>query len=63
MEWGRLTQVRTVLLIVVGLSALVASAFVGLGLWGGLAARGIACLSLEFMTGPRDGRADGAPRA
>jgi hypothetical protein len=55
MDWGRIAVVRTVILILVGLGALVAAAFIGLGVWAGLAALGIACLFLEFMTG-------GAPR-
>lgn len=57
MEWARLAAVRTVLLILVGLGSLVAGAFVGLGLWGGLLALGLACLFLEYMTGN-----GGAPR-
>lgn len=55
LKWERLATIRTVILIVAGLGSLVASAFIGLGIWAGLAALGIACLFLEFMTG-------GAPR-
>jgi hypothetical protein len=52
MKWERLAQVRTVVLIVVGLGALVLAAW----LWqmvAGIAALGAACLLLEFLTGDR----------
>lgn len=52
LQWERIATVRTVLLIVVGVGALVAAAWlVALPL--GLAALGVGCLFLEFMTGER----------
>lgn len=48
-----MATVRTVLLIVVGLGALIAAAWGAFGTWAGLGALGVACLFLEFMTGER----------
>jgi len=52
LKWERITTIRTVLLIVVGVGALIAAAWlVAMPL--GLAALGVGCLFLEFMTGER----------
>ena len=54
LKWERMTTVRTVLLIVVGLGALIAAAWGAWGMWAGLAALGVSCLLLEFLTGERE---------
>jgi hypothetical protein len=51
MKWERLIIVRTALLILAGLTLLVAGAYVLLGLGAGLVAAGAALLLLEFLTG------------
>lgn len=47
---GKLKTVRTGLLTTTGLGSLTASAWTGLGLWAGLAAAGVSCLLLEYLT-------------
>lgn len=54
MRWERLATVRTVLLILVGVGAIVAGVWALLGWPAGLIASGVAALFLEFMTGERD---------
>lgn len=48
---GRLRTARTAVLTTTGLASLTASAWTGLGLWAGLAAGGMSCLLLEYLTG------------
>jgi hypothetical protein len=52
LKWERVSTIRTVLLIVVGLGALVVSAW-GFDWRAGTATLGVSCLLLEFLTGER----------
>lgn len=44
------TQARTAVLTVAGFGGLTASAWTGLGTWAGLAAGGLSCLVIEYLT-------------
>ena len=53
MKWERLAAVRTVVLILVGIGAIIAGVWALLGWPAGLIAVGVGALFLEFMTGER----------
>lgn len=47
-------RARTAVLTVAGFGGLTASAWTGLGTWAGLAAGGLSCLIVEYLSGESD---------
>lgn len=60
LKWERLAAVRTLILVVIGLSALVTAAWV-IALPAGLAALGVAVLLLAYLTDPNGPNSGGRP--
>lgn len=48
---AKLRAARSAVLTLTGFGALTASAWTGLGTWAGLAAGGLSCLVVEYLTG------------